>query len=213
MPERTPTPDPLRVVVFIDYQNVMRDARRAFCGQPFGAADGQIDPLRYGQHLVARQPLGTSGARRLKEVRVYRGRPHSEKDPRTHAAHMRQTGAWEKAGVTVVTRDLRYPRDWPKERAEEKGIDVALAIDAVMMAVTGRLDIAILATTDSDQRPVLEAFHALPGGDHPIVEVATWKSDVFSKKLQIKGRHVWSHLLDNVDYRGVRDRRDYNVAS
>jgi len=153
---------PQRVVVFVDYQNVMRDARRAFFDHPFGAADGQIDPVRYGRLLAARQPPGEDGRRALTQVRVYRGRPHSEKDPKTHAPHMRQTSAWEKAGAKVITRDLRYPRDWPKERAEEKGIDVALAIHAVMLAIRGLLDVAIIASTDTDQRPVLEAFHFFP---------------------------------------------------
>lgn len=202
-----------RVVVFIDYQNVMRDARRAFFARPFGAADGQVDPRLYAQHLVAQQPLGTSGRRALQEVRVYRGRPHSEKDQRTHSAHMRQTSAWEKAGVTVRWRDLRYPRDWPNTPAEEKGIDVALAIEAVMMAVRRELDVAILATTDTDQRPVLEAFQTLPGDDPPIVETATWESQGFNKKLQIKDAHIWTHFLDDAAYRKVRDRRDYNLPT
>jgi len=29
----------------------------------------------------------------------------------------------------VISRDLRYPPDWPRRSAEEKGIDVALAVD------------------------------------------------------------------------------------
>jgi uncharacterized LabA/DUF88 family protein len=204
--------DTRQVVVFIDYQNVMEDARRAFCDRPYAASDGQINPDRYARLLVARQPLGTSGRRVLKEVRVYRGRPHSEKDPRTHAPHTRQTTAWQQAGVTVVTRDLRYPRDFPKTKAEEKGIDVALAIDAVMMAVRGELDVAIIASTDTDQRPVLEAFHALPQDPRPRVETATWSTRTFRKDLTVRGLHVWSHRLDDAAYRQACDKRDYNVG-
>lgn len=209
-------PDPersVRVVVFIDYQNVMEDARRAFCSRPYSASDGQIHPRRYANLLVSRQPLGTSGRRVLNEVRVYRGRPHSEKEPRTHAPHTRQTSAWADAGVTVVTRDLRYPRDWPQSRAEEKGIDVALAIDAVMMAVRGELDVAIIASTDTDQRPVLEAFHELPQQPRPVVETAAWSTPTFSKRLSVKGLHVWSHRLDHEAYQNVRDKHDYNIGS
>lgn len=200
------------MVVFIDAQNMVMDARRAFFDRPFAAAAGQINPLRFGQHLASLEPLGTTGRRSLEQVRVYRGRPHSEKEPRTHAAHMRQVASWEADGVVVTSRDLRYPRDWPNTRAEEKGIDVALAIDAVRMAINGELDVAILATTDTDQRPVLEAFHNLPLDPQPTIETATWKSPRFFKKLQVKGYHVWSHLLDDAAYRKVRDTRDYNVA-
>lgn len=202
-----------QVIVFIDYQNVMRDARRAFCGRPYGAADGQIDPIQYAQLLVSKQPLGTEGRRTLKEVRVYRGRPDPRKDALTYAAHMRQSDAWDKAGATVITRPLRYPRDYPKARAEEKGIDVQIAIDAVTRAVNRDLDVAILATTDTDQRPVLEAFHGLPLDPQPIIEVATWRAEHFSKKLQVPGLHVWSHFMDHAEFRRVRDRRDYNIPS
>jgi len=204
--------DTQRVVVFIDYQNVMEDARRAFCSRPFSGWDGQIDPRRYAALLVSRRPLGVSADRSLKEVRVYRGRPHSEKEPKTNAAHSRQTLAWKNAGVTVVTRDLRYPRDFPKVKPEEKGIDVALAIDAVMMAVRGELDVAIIASTDTDQRPVLEAFHELPQDPRPICETATWSTPTYRKALTVSGLHIWSHRLDDDVYRRVRDGRDYNVG-
>lgn len=202
---------PKRVIVFMDWQNVTMDARRAFCERPYQPWDGQLDPIKYGRHLAAQMPLGTDDPRELVQVRVYRGRPHSEKDPKTHAAHMRQVEAWKTLGVEVITRDLRYPRAWPKEKAEEKGIDVALAIDVVRLAINQELDVAILATTDSDQKPVLEAFHEMQLPHSPIVEVSTWRSPSFSKKLQIKGRHVWSHFLDQDVYARVRDRRDYNL--
>lgn len=213
MKQRGQPEEAQRVVVFIDYQNVMRDARRAFCTSPYSAAAGQIDPRRYAELLAGRLPLGTTGRRVLEEVRVYRGRPDPRKDAMTYGAHMRQSDAWDKAGATVITRPLRYPRDWPKERAEEKGIDVQIAIDAVMRAVNGELDVAILATTDTDQRPVLEAFHRLPLDPQPIIEVATWQAPTFSKKLQVPGLHVWSHQMDDAAFRRVRDSRDYNIRN
>jgi uncharacterized LabA/DUF88 family protein len=205
--------DVQRVVVFIDYQNVLNAARGAFCARPYSAHDGQIDPMQYGQLLLSKQPLGTSAPRRLQEVRVYRGRPDPRKEPQTYAAHMRQCAQWERSGATVVARPLRYPRNWPREKAEEKGIDVQIAIDMVMGAVNRRLDVAILASTDTDQRPVLEAFHSMPLADPPIVEVATWRSATYSQKLQVQGLHVWSHFLENHEYRRVRDRRDYNIPT
>jgi uncharacterized LabA/DUF88 family protein len=201
----------LDVIVFVDYQNVMNDARRAFCNNPYSAHDGQIDPLRYAQRLVARTPLGTSGSRRLKQVRVYRGRPDPRRDPSTYAPHMRQCDAWEKAGVDVHPRPLRYPRDWPKSRAEEKGIDVQIALDVVTLGINGELDIAILCSTDTDLRPVVESYQVLdfPHG-RPIIEAATWKSPHFSKKLSVPGVHLWSHFLHDDDYRHVCDKTDYN---
>jgi uncharacterized LabA/DUF88 family protein len=200
-----------RVVVFIDYQNTMNAARLAFCHRPYGASDGQIDPKRYANLLVARTPLGTSGRRVLKEVRVYRGRPDPRKEGRTYAAHMRQCDAWERQGSKVITRPLRYPRDWPKEKAEEKGIDVQMAIDAVVQAINRELDVAIIVSTDTDLRPALEAFHILPLDPPAVIETAAWRSPHYSQKLQASGLHVWCHLVEEDDFRSVRDLRDYNI--
>jgi hypothetical protein len=91
---------------------------------------GQVDPLGLAE-LVASRGLG---CRELKEVRVYRGRPDVNHEPRTYWANVRQSDAQVSAGdgkVTVVTRTLRYPPDWPETHAQEKGIDVALAVDFV----------------------------------------------------------------------------------
>jgi len=209
MPERDE--DSQRVVVFIDYQNVLNAARLAFCTRPFSASAGQIDPMAFGRLLASKQPLGTSGARHLEEVRVYRGRPDPRKEAQTYAAHMRQCERWEASGATVIPRPLRYPREWPNAKAEEKGIDVQIAIDMVMRAVNKQLDVAILASTDTDQRPVLEAFHALPMEDPPVIEVSAWRSQTYSQKLQVKGLHTWSHFTEDPEYRRVRDTRDYNV--
>ncbi|MCC6791842.1 MAG: NYN domain-containing protein [Thermomicrobiales bacterium] len=206
--------------MFIDYQNVYRDANRAFGGGLY-SSDGQIDPIRYAQHLAGLRPQGSRRERRaLEAIRIYRGRPHSEKQAKTAAAHMRQVATWEKegeawkpGGLTVVTRDLRYPRDYPRGggRPEEKGIDVALAIDAVTMAINRELDVAMLASTDTDQRPVLEAFAALPIDPAPTLETVAWMSRTFSKKLQAPDVETFVHRLSKTAYEKVHDDRDYNV--
>lgn len=207
------TEPPLRVVVFIDYMNVFNDARGAFHSRPFLASDGQIGPMELGRVLASRQTYGGSRDRACHEVRVYRGRPDPRKEPQTNAAHMRQCRAWESAGARVITRPLRYPRNWQRgDKVEEKGIDVQIAIDMVMMAINGDLDVAILASTDTDQRPVLEAFSALPLDPAPIVEVMAWRSDSANKRLDVPNQHVWAHFLKVSDYRRVRDKQDYNLA-
>jgi uncharacterized LabA/DUF88 family protein len=199
-------------VVFIDYQNVYNDARRAFYSHSASGTHGQIDPIRLGRLLCAKQPLGTSGGRNLTHVRVYRGRPDSTREPKTYGAHMRQCDAWEKAGATVIPRPLRYPHDWPNTLAEEKGIDVQIALDLVTMASAGDLDIAILCSTDTDLRPALEAFFVLPFEGPRTIEVAAWKAPSFKKALRLPNRHVWCHFLEAGDYHTVRDTRDYNIG-
>ncbi len=119
-----------RVVLFLDHHNVYNAAREAFYQDSGPRWVGQVAPLKLGQLIAARGLC----VRELAEVRVYRGRPDPAKDPKTYMAHMRQCQEQIRAGggkVNVITRTLRYPPDWPNARAQEKGIDVALAIDFV----------------------------------------------------------------------------------
>jgi uncharacterized LabA/DUF88 family protein len=199
-------------VVFIDYQNLFNDARRAFggLGEP-SATSGQINPMKLAYHLVSREPLGASGPRTLKEVRIYRGRPSPSKEPKTYGAHMRQCDAWEKAGAVVIPRPLRYPSDWPETEPEEKGIDVQIAVDIVSMAINEEFDVAILASTDTDLRPPIEAFFFLPFGEGCAIEVAAYRSPAFNKTLRVPDHHVWCHYIEQSDYEALRDRRDYNI--
>jgi hypothetical protein len=60
----------------------------------------------------------------------------------------------------VCTRLLNY-RD-PSE-PKEKGIDVLLAIDFVMMAMRREYDIGVLCSADTDLVPTLEAVVTLKG--------------------------------------------------
>ena len=46
----------LRVVVFLDYQNVYHRARDAFCDREAAAREGQVDPLALGHLLASRVP-------------------------------------------------------------------------------------------------------------------------------------------------------------
>ena len=57
---------------------------------------------------------------------MYSGRPDATKDARTHAAHMKQCAEWRRGGANVITRQLRYPKEWPNLKAQEKGIDVII---------------------------------------------------------------------------------------
>ncbi len=207
-----PTEESLQeIVVFIDYQNLYNDARRAFAKSYDPASFGQINPIKLANLLASRQPLGVSERRTLKEVRAYRGRPDSTKEPKTYGAHMRQSASWEKAGVNLIHRPLRYPHNGPQSRPEEKGIDVQIAIDIVTMAINAEFDVAILVSTDTDLKPALEAFGILPFGDERIIEVAAYKSPIFKKALRLPDRPIWCHFIEEDEYRSVRDKRDYNI--
>ena len=196
-----------RVLLFVDYQNVYMSARDAF--YPSTATiphwEGQINPLALGRLMIERSPFD----RRLTGVRLYRGIPDSTKDPKGHGACLRQLAAWSRlAGVQVITRPLRYPYNWPSEKPQEKGIDVSLAVDYVLMAVRNEYDVGILMSSDTDLIPALEAVVDL---DAARVEVSAWSAAFgYQRRLAISSRPLWCHWLDSTDYGRAKDRRDYN---
>lgn len=77
------------VILFVDYQNVYRAAREAFCSPGAPAREGQVDPARLGELITSRRP-----ARELIGVRIYRGQPDSRKEPRGSAIVERQCSVW-----------------------------------------------------------------------------------------------------------------------
>ncbi len=201
---------PARVVVFLDYQNVYRRARDAFHDVLDPTYCGQVVPVRLAELIVGRG----LGARSLEQVRVYRGQPDATRDPKSYGANSRQCASWSSdARTKVVVRTLRYPQNWPAERAQEKGIDVALAIDFVMMAVRREYDVGVLMSTDTDLKPALEAVAALKKTDgYPQAELAAWSvPGAHSRRLAVPGVNLWCHWLTEADYRSVMDYRDYNI--
>lgn len=201
-------PSPERLVLFVDAQNMYRGARRAFFPDPISHIDGQFNPVQLGQ-LIASRPVG--GVKRvLHEVRVYTGRPKRIQEPKSYAANLRQCAAWEKWGAKVFARPLRYPHGWPKSKAQEKGIDVTLAIDFIALAIDGGYDIGVLASADTDLRPALEFVLKRYRGIRQ-VEVAAWRSQLKSVRLYIPRTKLWCHWLYKADFDQIADLTDYNI--
>jgi len=198
---------PRRVAVFFDYQNIWGGARDAFYEKTDPVQNGQFRP-RVLADLLARKVQGRND---VTFVGIYCGLPDSTRDRKTFAARRRQMAAWEKAGVTVRARALRYPRDWPRTDAEEKGVDVALALDAVMGAVNKLYDAAIIASVDSDLAPVVEAILELQRQNgSPAVEVIAFKG--LSKRIGVSGQQLTERWISRLDWNAVADPTDYNLA-
>jgi uncharacterized LabA/DUF88 family protein len=190
-----------RVMVFIDYQNVHLVAHRRFL--PLGSSPSKthVDPNRIGELIMSRR----SHPGELAGIRVYRGRPSPSRQPSAAAAYDRQMAAWATAGpVTVTSRPLRYPPGWPTSPAQEKGVDVALAVDFVRLAMQRTYEVGVVFSSDTDLLPALEMV-AEQGLAR--VEVAAW-SNTF--RLRIGGTtRPWCHHLTARDYEAVLDPTDY----
>lgn len=112
----------------------------------------------------------------------------------------------------VLTRALRYPRDWPDQMPQEKGIDVQLAVDVVRGYALDEFDIAVIASTDTDLVPALEAVLELDRGrGYAPVEVCSWFDDSYSKQLRVTGHDVYCHEFPAKIFNRVADNRDYNI--
>lgn len=122
---------PRKLVLFIDDKNVYKGARRAFFSDTSPHYHGQINPIKLGELLCSRAASGET--RTLHKVRIYTGSPDATRESQSYSAHTKQRNEWERLGAKVITRTLRYPVDWPTSKAEQKGVDVALAIDFVAM--------------------------------------------------------------------------------
>ena len=198
-----------KLVLFVDAQNTYRSSREDFFNNSGPSVNGQFDPAKLGSLIESRGgPNGIECV--LSEVRVYTGRPEAVKDPKTYAAHMKQCANWESDGVTVVHRALRYPRGWPAQKAQEKGIDTALAIDFVTMAVDGLYDIGVIMSTDTDLLPALE-FVRRRLAEERHVAAAAWRSPHSRRRLALPGSNIWCHWLDRDDYDSVADLTNYSL--
>jgi uncharacterized LabA/DUF88 family protein len=200
---------PMRIAVFIDYQNCYGAARDAFHRPGAHARYGHFHPRDMAELLAAKGGPDYD----LTFVGVYCGIADRRRDPRTSAARARQVAAWRRhGGVTAVTRPLRYPRGWPREKAQEKGIDVKIAIDALMLAVQRKYDIAVIASCDSDLAPLAEALFELQRlTGAPGVEAIAWNGR--GGRIGLRGKQMAYREVDERDYLAMQDITDYDSAA
>lgn len=142
-------------------------------------------------------------------VEIHRGLPSQKHDAVSYAANRRQSAAWMKENADIVVprlRPLRYPRDYPATPAVEKGVDVNLALAAVEWALTGRCDVAVIFSHDTDLLPVPETIARLKGAQH--VETASWTSQGFHSRLRPAG-NVYHHEVSDEVFSRVETRVNY----
>ena len=190
-----------RVIVFIDYENLRFSALDQFHRSGASHTDGNVDPGILGDLLEDRRNRPS----KLEQVRVYRGRPSPVHQPSAATAMtLRETGWSYDPRVEVIHRDLRYPRNFPASPAQEMGIDVALAVDFVRLAIEGAYDVGIIVSRDTDLLPALETVVELRLAR---VEVVAWRK---ASRLNFQGSQLpWCHRLTRDDYESIRDQTDY----
>jgi len=201
-----------RVILFIDYQNTYKCARKIFSSDPDNFIQGQYDPLAMGKLICSKAP--PEYPRILKEVRVYSGQPNGHKDPKGYGATQKQKqkqkqfSVWRKKGIVVILRSLRYPPNWPDSKAEEKGIVVQIAIDFIAAAIDKKFDVGIIASTDTDLIPAID-FVWNRYKNKPRAETCAWQGPGQNRRLYSKKFKLWCHYLKKTDYCSIIDSTDY----
>lgn len=217
---------PKKVVVFCDWQNIYRRAREANHHDANAPSHfGQVIPWKLGKLLTDMGPADE--AREFQEVRIYRGMPRQDRDEQGYRAARSQHSYWARNNkVTFVPGRIQYPPGWPDDCAgempREKGVDVALAVDLVAMAVNNEFDVGIVFSADNDLLPAVEFVAELheegvrKGIQRPKVEVAAWSGTGTERRpsrLNSKKYNVWCHWLNSGDYAHVEDTNSYPLPS
>ncbi len=214
MPARRTDPE-ARVMVFIDGQNVFKACERNF-------GRGLVHPCLLGA-LIAKD-------RRLVGIRYYSGVHDPRKEPRSNAAANRRHALARRTGVTVVERTLRYRWEWgidtdalgdpskhqgppptvtaiPFQRPREKGIDLALALDVVDLALRGLMDVAVIVSSDNDITEVARVVHSMTRAKGKVNVEAAVIND--GRRPILMQHYDYTQQLNRNDFEQIRDEFDY----
>ena len=108
--------------------------------------------------------------------------------------------------LTAVNVYRGRPAAW---RAEEKGIDVMMALDIAIGARDDAYDVAVVVSADTDLAPAIEV--AIDAGKR--VETAMWWSPEHPhRRMKVPDRRLWNHALDASRFAHVRDDTDYTAS-
>ena len=88
--------------------------------------------------------------------------------------------------------------------AVNAGVDIALAVDFVTMAVANAYDVGVIMPADTDLLPALEFAQGRP--DVRQTAVAAWRGFGKHRRLRLC---LWRHWLDKADYDAAADLTDY----
>ena len=205
----------MTVMVFIDGQNLVKALQRAW--------DTRVHPILLGRHLA--------GDRHLGEVRYYSGIHQPRENPKVHALATRRHKLIRRTGVTVIERPLQYHWEWgfterlppphhadegethsvvveKARRAREKGIDLALGLDAVTAALLDQCSTIIVVSRDRDLVEISKEIRERTRVKQIKVEVAL----VADRDKHVLDGYDYTHWIDEDVVNACRDDFDYRPS-
>jgi len=180
------------VTVFVDYENMRLSLKNAF-----HSSTGHFDPKKLADLIVSRRRRRSV----LTEVRVYRSIADPSRDRRRAQDDMRRMQRWLRNDRLVfVGCPLRYLSQTGVMK--EKGIDISLAVDALVNSLERQSDVIVVASRDSDFVPLIDALmHSDAFGRHVELVGVAGLSRVTLPATELP----WCHFLTHEDFESIRD--------
>ena len=201
-------PEQKRTIAFFDGQNLFNSAKEAF-GYPYP----NFDPKKLASAVCMKNGW------MLNEIRFYTGIPDNTVDAARHHFWSAKLAVMGTRGITSYTRTLRYQNkrinlaDGSVTTAligREKGIDVRIALDIVLLAMNNAYDIALIFSQDQDLTEAVNEVRAIAKRDDRWIKCACAYpvSPTSQNKRGINGtdwirlsREDYDACLDPLDYR------------
>lgn len=200
-----------RAVVFIDGQNLFHAAREAF-----GYTYPNYDAMALATALCQQQGW------QLEQVRFYTGIPDAADDARWNHFWSAKLLAMSRQGIEVYSRALRYRNQQVRLpdgtthtflAAEEKGIDIRLALEVIRLALRREYDVALMLSQDQDLSEVADEIRHIAREQDRWIRIAS--AFPFSPTIRNRRgvnktdwirieRATYDAALDPADYRPRR---------
>ena len=198
---------PRRAVIFIDGQNLFRSAKDAF-----GHNYPNYDPIALARAICLREGW------ELCQVRFYTGYPDPADNPFWNHFWTSKFAQMGRQGIHVFSRTLRYRNETiiqPDGRestvmvGREKGIDVRLALDILLLGFRREYDVAVVFSQDQDLSEVADEIRILAKSQGRWIKiVSAFPMSPTSKNRRGINGTDWLKV-DRETYTSCIDPRDY----
>ncbi|MCH7813925.1 MAG: NYN domain-containing protein [Planctomycetes bacterium] len=202
-----PEPSAKQAIAFFDGQNLFHCAKKAF-----GYTHPNYDPLALARQTCAKQNWN------LKQVRFYTGVPNASDNELWHGFWTKKLLAMRRQGIVVYSRPLKYRNkkvrlpdgtDHVYLAADEKGIDVRIALDVLRMAYARDFDVALVFSQDQDLSEVAAEIRTVAKRQNRWIKMACAfpHSPTVPRNRGIE-KTDWIRI-DRSEYEACIDPRDY----
>jgi len=196
-----------RTYVFIDGQNLFHAVKDAF-----GYTYPNYDVKRLAESVCSSRGLS------VEKIFFYTGVPEASDDERWNTFWNAKLATMGRAGIKTFSRALRYRNQKVKLPdgsffttlvAQEKGIDVRIALDVVKFAREGLYDVALVFSQDQDLSEVADEIKSISRYQKRWIKVACAYpvSPTYDNRRGINGtewvkieREIYNNCIDMRSY-------------